>query len=132
MSEQAQPRDPAAAAERRSTIIEVITAIHANSLEQETKKPSVPGPGQSSALTFGEFVPTYLQYLKAKRPKNDGRNQIILTHHLIPYFGHKRLSEIRLEDGLGYLEHRRSEETSKAGVIIARRYGVKVPRRLTP
>ena len=92
----------------RESALEVITAIHANSLEQETKKPSVPGPGQSSALTFGEFVPTYLQYLKAKRPKNDGRNQIILTHHLIPYFGHKRLSEIRLEDGLGYLEHRRS------------------------
>jgi hypothetical protein len=67
--------------------------------------------GQPATLTFAEFVPMYLQYLKAKRPKNDGRNQTVLTHHLIPHFGHKKLSDIRLEDGLAYLERRRSMAT---------------------
>ncbi|MBA2485613.1 MAG: hypothetical protein H0V35_05860 [Nitrospira sp.] len=57
------------------------------------------------------FIGKPLQYLKAKRPQNDGRNEVILTKHLIPYFGNKRLSEIRLEDGLAYLEKRRVDVT---------------------
>lgn len=55
--------------------------------------------------------PTYLQYLNAKRPKNDGRNQVILSRHILPHFGQKRLSDIRLEDALAYLEKRRADLT---------------------
>jgi hypothetical protein len=54
-------------------------------------------------------MPTYLQYLKAKWHNSDGRNEIILTKHILSHFGHKRLSEIRLEDGLAYLEKRRAD-----------------------
>ena len=92
----------------RETALEIMTAIHANSLEPETKKAPIPLAGQPATMTFAEFVPLYLQYLKAKRPKNDGRNHTVLTHHLIPHFGDKKLSDIRLEDGLAYLEKRRS------------------------
>ncbi len=92
----------------RETALEIMTAIHANSLEPETKKAPIPLTGQPATMAFAEFVPLYLQYLKAKRPKNDGRNHTVLTHHLIPHFGDKKLSDIRLEDGLAYLEKRRS------------------------
>jgi integrase len=92
----------------RESALQIITAIHTNSFDQESKKAPISQAGQLSTLTFSEFVPIYLKYLKAKRPKNDGRNQIVLTHHLIPHFGNTKLSDIRLEDGLAYLEKRRS------------------------
>ena len=92
----------------RESALQIISAIHANSSEEGMKPVSASVAGQFSNLTFAEFVPIYLQYLKAKRPKNDGRNHTVLTHHIIPHFGHKRLSDIRLEDGLVYLEKRRS------------------------
>ncbi len=82
-----------------------MTAIHANWSEHDKQQAIT---GQPANLTFAGFVPMHLQYLKAKRPKNDGRNQTVLTHHLIPHFGHKKLLDIRLEDGLAYLEKRRS------------------------
>ncbi|MBX3327821.1 MAG: hypothetical protein U0223_02110 [Nitrospira sp.] len=59
-------------------------------------------------LTFSEFIPTYLHYLREKRPNNDGRNETILTQHLIPHFGALRLSAIKLQDGLVYLQNRRA------------------------
>ena len=92
----------------RESALEIMTAIHANWSEHDTTQAPLALPGQPVTLTFAEFVPIYLQYLKAKRPKNDGRNQIVLTHHLIPHFGNTKLSDIRLEDGLAYLEKRRS------------------------
>jgi hypothetical protein len=81
----------------RESALEIITAIHANWSEYETKQAPIALTGQPASLTFAEFVPMYLQYLKAKRPKNDGRNQTVLTHHLIPHFGHKELSGICLK-----------------------------------
>ena len=92
----------------RESALEIMTAIHANWSEHDTQQAPLARTGQPATLTFAEFVPMYLQYLKAKRPKNDGRNQTVLTHHLLPHFGHKKLSDIRLEDGLAYLEKRRS------------------------
>ncbi len=92
----------------RENALKIVTAIHENCSEQDTKPASVFAVEQSFNLTFAEFVAIYMQYLKAKRPKNDGRNHAVLTHHLIPHFGNKRLSDIRLEDGLAYLEKRRS------------------------
>lgn len=95
----------------RESALEVITAIHANASTQTAKKSSVSVGGPSLNLRFSEFVQLYLQYMKAKRPKNDGRSEIILRHHILRHFGHKPLSEIRLEDGLSYLEKRRSVPT---------------------
>lgn len=34
-----------------------------------------------SDITFSAFIPISLQYLNAKRPTNDGRNELILTKH---------------------------------------------------
>src|SRR6185437_11565704 len=65
---------------QRESALEIITAIHENWSEHETTQAPIASTGQPATLTFAEFVPIYLQYLKAKRPKNDGRNQTVLTH----------------------------------------------------
>ena len=46
--------------------------------------------------TFAEFVPRYLEYVKANRQKPSTRKakQTICRCHLIPVFGHLRLNEI--------------------------------------
>jgi integrase len=93
--------------QERDAAFQVITAIHANTAHAGVVKAD--GVAQSPSLTFAEFIPTYRHYLKAKRPHNDGRNETILTHHLIPHFGQIRLSAIRLEDSLAYLEKRRAD-----------------------
>ena len=92
----------------RESALAIITAIHTNASVRTTTEGSSSVVGPSSTLTFAEFIPIYLQYLNAKRPKNDGRNQSILCHHILPHFGSKVLSEIRLEDGLSYLKKRQS------------------------
>lgn len=92
----------------RESALEIITAIHANASAQRGQEGSAPVVARSSNVTFSQFVPVYLQYVNVKRPKNDGRSEVILRHHILPHFGQKLLSEIRLEDGLSYLEKRRS------------------------
>ena len=66
--------------------------------------------------TFAAFVPTYLQYLKAKRRDADQRNENALTLHLIPHFGSQPLAEVRMEDGLVYLEKRRAEKAAEGTI----------------
>ncbi|SLM49916.1 Putative Phage integrase (modular protein) [Nitrospira japonica] len=95
--------------QERESARTIINAIHDNCVEHEVRGSASSRSRESSASTFAEFVPMYLQYLQAKRPDNDGRNQTALTHHLVPHFGNKRLLDIRLEDGLAYLEKRRSD-----------------------
>jgi len=97
--------------QERNSAFHIITAIHANtkSAQRSVGLPSISGVLEPATLTLSEFTPTYLQYLKAKRPDHDGRNTTILELHLLPYFGTKRLGDIRLEDGLSYLEKRRAD-----------------------
>src|SRR5687768_13148354 len=93
--------------QEREAALQIISDIHANTDEGKLAGTVLP----SHSLTFSGFTRVYLQYLKAKRPENDGRNETILNKHLLPHFGHKHLAEIRLEDGLAYLEKRRTEFT---------------------
>jgi len=95
--------------QERESAFQVIAAIHANTSDGRLDTPVRDEPNHIGALTFVEFIPTYRKFLKAKRPGNDGRNEAILMKHLIPFFGSKRLSAIQLEDGLAYLEKRRSD-----------------------
>ncbi|SLM41739.1 putative Phage integrase [Nitrospira sp. ND1] len=97
--------------QEREAALQIITAIHANTAQRPrslSEAPLSPAPTDS---TFSAFIPIYLQYLKAKRPNNDGRNEVILTKHIAPYFGNMRLLDIRLEDGLAYLAKRRGDVT---------------------
>ena len=97
--------------QERESALQIISAIHANTSHIISARAKEGKALDSVNLTFAAFTQIYLQYLKAKRPGNDGRNEIILTKHILPYFGHKRLVDIRLEDGLAYLEKRRSDVT---------------------
>jgi hypothetical protein len=97
--------------QEREAALQIMTAIHANTVQQSrSPKESFQAPIKTN-LTFSEFVPIYRQYLNAKRPGSDGRNDIILNLHIIPFFGGKRLLDIRLEDGLAYLAKRSSDIT---------------------
>src|SRR5215472_5620907 len=100
--------------QERQAALHVIAAIHANTTAQPPADLSGHA-GNDACMTFGEFVPAYLQYLKAKRPANDGRNEKIITKHLTPFFGQKLLSSIKLEDGLAYLERRRTDVVGPEG-----------------
>jgi integrase len=95
----------------RKSALEVITAIHKNTAETQ-----VPRSFPPDNSTFDAFVPTYLQYLKAKRRDSDQRNEKALTLHLIPHFGLKRLADVRIEDGLVYLEKRRAEKAAEGTI----------------
>jgi hypothetical protein len=95
--------------QEREAALQITSDIHANTGERKTTKTST--VLHSHTFTFSEFTQVYLQYLKAKRPENDGRNETILNMHLLPHFGHKQLAEIRLQDGLAYLQKRRTEFT---------------------
>lgn len=95
--------------EERDAAFQVIAAIHANTAHAGARTTEAAGVAPSRGLTFAEFIPSYRQYLKAKRPHNDGRNEAILTQHLLPFFGDKRLPAIQLEDGLAYLEKRQTD-----------------------
>ena len=95
--------------QERVAACNVISAIHANTAPVGNIASGGGGVASSTSLTFAEFIPVYRQYVQAKRPRNDGRNETILTRHLVPYFGEKRLTAIRLEDGLSYLEKRRAD-----------------------
>jgi hypothetical protein len=95
--------------QEREAALEVISTIHANTGEHELTRPQATTHRNSDDTSFAGFAKFYLQYIKAKRPKNDGRNEIILNRHLLPHFGSKQLSDICLEDGLAYLEKRQGD-----------------------
>jgi hypothetical protein len=59
----------------REAANQIISAIHANANPtSETQQPSAHGDRK----TFAEFLPTYFQYLKAKRRDEDQRNEMAL------------------------------------------------------
>jgi hypothetical protein len=95
----------------REAALEVITAIHKNTAEK-----LAPRGDCSESPTFSVFVPTYLQYLRAKRRDSDQRNKKALNLHLIPHFGSMRLADLRLENGLAYLEKRRAENAAEGTI----------------
>ena len=94
--------------QEREVSLDIITTIHSNTDQQIISRAET---HVVTDLTLAGFIPTYLQYLNAKRPNHDGRNELILARHIIPHLGHKRLLDIRLEDGLAYLEKRRADLT---------------------
>jgi hypothetical protein len=95
--------------QEREAALQIISTIHANIGQLEIK----PAPSPSTAsCTFKSFLPTYFQYLKAKRRDADNRSGFAIQLHLLPFFGPKRLVDIRLEDGLAYLQHRRSQRAA--------------------
>jgi integrase len=96
--------------QERAAAFQVIAAIHANVSGPKPVEFKNDRTIYTSSLTFAEFIPTYCQYLKVKRPTNDGRNETILTKHLVPFFGNIALVAIRLETGLAYLEKRLADQ----------------------
>lgn len=70
--------------QEREAALQVITAIHANTAKLERLPAQTTHFADQSDTTFSAFILIYLQYLKAKRPTNDGRNELILTKHIIP------------------------------------------------
>jgi hypothetical protein len=105
--------------QEREAALQVISAIHANT---STGGIDPGSPASREIQTFEDFLSTYFQYLKAKHRDADNRNELAIRLHLLPFFGPKLLSEIRLEDGLAYLETRRSEEAAEG--TIERECGV--------
>jgi hypothetical protein len=95
--------------QEREASLEVMSAIHANT---GTGEPDPGSPASRDIRTFEGFLPTYFQYLKAKRRDADNRSAVAVRLHLEPFFGPKPLDEIRLEDGLAYLEYRRAQEAA--------------------
>ena len=95
--------------QEREAALEIVAAIHSNTAQH-------PLPSSSGAVgqvwTFADLIPAYLQYLHAKRRDADSRNDAALRLHLLPFFGTKLLRDIRLQDGLTYLEHRRAEQAA--------------------
>ena len=98
----------------REVALQIINAIHQNTAKDPASRQDLP-----DSPSFSLFVPTYLQYLRAKCRDSNQRNEKALNLHLIPHFGQKRLADLRLEDGLGYLEERRAEQAAE-GTIGAR------------
>lgn len=98
--------------QERESANRIISAIHQNT------SPSAATPliETNGGRTFEEFLPTYFQYLKAKRRDANKRNEIALRLHLVPFFGQKPLKDIRLEDGLAYLEKRQAEDAAEGTV----------------
>ena len=97
---------------RKESANRIISAIH-HTYESAGHRSSIE---TNEARTFEEFLPTYFQYLKAKRRDADKRNEIALRLHLVPFFGQKPLRDIRLEDGLAYLEQRQAEGAAEGTV----------------
>ena len=93
--------------QERESAFQIVAAIHTNTSPSQSSIQAQPAHlMETVSMTFGEFIPAYLQYLKAKRPNHDGRNEAILTRHLLPHFGGMRLDSIRMEDGVDYLRKR--------------------------
>ena len=97
--------------QEREAALHIITAIH-----QNTAKRPISEKDFSESPSFSVFVPTYLQYLRAKRRDSDQRNEKALNLHLLPHFGQKCLADLRLEDGLVYLEKRRAEHAAEGTI----------------
>ena len=67
-------------------------------------------------ITFSEFAPKYLAKLTSKKLQALDRPTTILQRHLVPFFGVRPLRSLKLEDGIAYIAHRRSQ-TAADGTI---------------
>ncbi|MDF2460264.1 MAG: putative Phage integrase, partial [Nitrospira sp.] len=87
----------------------LITIIHLNAREGAA--------GQlKTGLRFDEFAGQYLAFLRSKKLKDIARPATILAKHLIPFFGSVALASIRLDHGLRYLDHRRSQQAAEGTI----------------
>jgi len=91
--------------EEKRQALAAITEIHR--MVDEAIRPNV---------TFEGFVPTYLQHLAVKRRVAAQRNDSALRCHLTPWFGSLTLRSIRLEHGIGYIEHRRKQGAAEGTI----------------
>ena len=87
----------------------LITIIHLNARGGMATQPTL-GPA------FDQFAGQYLAFLQSKKLKDLGRPATILAKHLVPFFGSLSLVSIRLNHGLRYLEHRRSEQAAEGTI----------------
>lgn len=78
-------------------------------------------PG-AQGITFAAFVPKYLAKLRGKNLIAFDRPKTILNRHLLPFFGSRPLDSLRLEDGVAYVAHRRTQEAADG--TIKRECGV--------
>ncbi len=90
--------------QEREEALKLIAAIHAHHTR--------PSGEATQSPTFSEFIPVYMQYLRTKRVADLDRNETALRLHLMPHFGPKRLPEIRLADGLSYIDQRRQQKAA--------------------
>ena len=74
--------------QEREVSLDIITTIHSNTDQQIISRAET---HVVIDLTLAGFIPTYLQYLNAKRPNHDGRNEIILANP-----SSRRISKSRL------------------------------------
>jgi len=91
--------------EEKRQVHAAITEIHR--MVDEAARPN---------LTFEGFAPTYLQHIAVKHRVAAQRNESALRCHLTPWFGPFTLRSIRLEHGIGYVEHRRKEGAAEGTI----------------
>lgn len=82
----------------------------------------VGGVAGDPGLTFAEFTPKYLAKLQSKGLRALDRPTTILHRHLVPFFGLRPLRSLKLEDGIAYIAHRRTQEAADG--TIERECGV--------
>ena len=82
----------------------------------------VGGAPGSTGLTLAEFAPKYLAKLQSKQLRALDRPTTILHRHLVPFFGLRPLRSLKLEDGIAYIAHRRTQ--GAADGTIKRECGV--------
>lgn len=79
------------------------------------QKDIAPEPGDD--VLFRTIVPLYKLRVSAKGADRSGRNESIIKHHLLDYFGDKRIKELRVGDGDAYVGMRLSAGASKGTVL---------------
>ncbi|HRB16750.1 MAG TPA: hypothetical protein PK224_13225 [Nitrospira sp.] len=82
----------------------------------------VGGVAGDQGPTFAEFTPKYLAKLQSKGLRALDRPSTILHRHLVPFFGVRPLSSLKLQDGVGYIAHRRGQDAADG--TIKRECGV--------
>lgn len=80
-------------------MVQILASIHAHA----------GNPSGDQGLTFAAFLPKYLTKLTGKNLIALDRPKTILNLHLLPFFGIRPLHTIRLEDGVAYIAHRRTQ-----------------------
>lgn len=88
----------------------------------ETVQSRIGPPSGAQGLTLAEFTPKYLAKLQSKGLRALDRPTTILHRHLVPFLGLRALRSLKLEDGIAYVAHRRTQ--GAADGTIERECGV--------